>query len=159
MAILIGAACFSLALKELEGDEIIRDNLMALPFGSYGVIICVLLLIFLLGFFLDWIEITLVLVPIVAPLIGAMELSMNAGGLEDAQLLWFGILVAMTLQTSFLTPPVGFALFYLKGVTPPEVELKHIYKGVIPFIVLQVLVLLLIFFFPQLVLWLPALAA
>ena len=115
MAILIGAACFSLALKELEGDEIIRDNLMALPFGSYGVIICVLLLIFLMGFFLDWIEITLVLIPIVAPLIGAMELGMNAGGLEDIQLIWFGILVAMTLQTSFPHSPRWVCTFLPQG--------------------------------------------
>ncbi|EDM25620.1 putative C4-dicarboxylate transporter family protein, DctM subunit [Lentisphaera araneosa HTCC2155] len=159
MAILIGAACFSLTLKELEGDEIIRENIMALPFGHTGIILAILAMIFLLGFFLDWIEITLVMIPIVAPIISAMALEMPGQGLEQAELIWFAILVAVTLQTSFLTPPVGFALFYLKGVTPKEIELKHIYKGVIPFIILQVLILILIFLFPSVVLWLPSLAA
>ncbi|MDD7983579.1 TRAP transporter large permease subunit [Lentisphaera marina] len=159
MAILIGAACFSLTLKELEGDEIIRENIMALPFGHTGIILAILAMIFLLGFFLDWIEITLVMIPIVAPIISAMGLEMPGHGLEQAELIWFAILVAVTLQTSFLTPPVGFALFYLKGVTPPEIELKHIYKGVIPFILLQVLILILIFLFPSIVLYLPSLAA
>ena len=159
MAILIGAACFSLTLKELEGDEIIRENIMALPFGHTGIILAILAMIFLLGFFLDWIEITLVMIPIVAPIISAMGLGMPGQGLEQPELIWFAILVAVTLQTSFLTPPVGFALFYLKGVTPKEIELKHIYKGVIPFIILQVLILILIFLFPSVVLWLPSLAA
>ena len=158
MAILIGAACFSLTLKELEGDLMIRDTILAIPFGSYGIVICILLLIFILGFFLDWIEITLVLLPIVTPILGELDLGISSNGLDKPEFIWFAILFAVTLQTSFLTPPVGFALFYLKGVTPPEIELKHIYKGVIPFIILQLVVLIIIFFFPNLVLYLPSLA-
>lgn len=159
LAILIGAACFSLTLKELEGDEIIRANITALPLGVNGIIIVILLIVFLLGFILDWIEITLVLLPIVAPILGTLDTGIVMTGVDRPELIWFAILVAVTLQTSFLTPPVGFALFYLKGVTPPEISMKNIYKGVIPFIILQLIILILIFIFPKLVLWLPSLAA
>lgn len=159
LAILIGAACFSLTLKELEGDEIIRANISAVPLGVNGIIIVILLMIFLLGFILDWIEITLVLLPIVAPILGSLDTGIAMAGVDKPELIWFAILVAVTLQTSFLTPPVGFALFYLKGVTPPEISMKNIYKGVIPFIILQILVLILIFIFPKLVLWLPSLGS
>jgi len=159
LAILIGAACFSLTLKELEGDEIIRANISAIPLGVNGIIIVILLMVFLLGFILDWIEITLVLLPIVAPILGTLDTGIEMAGVDKPELIWFAILVAVTLQTSFLTPPVGFALFYLKGVTPTEISMKNIYKGVIPFIILQVLVLILIFVFPKLVLWLPSLAS
>ena len=158
LAILLGAACFSLTLKELEGDEIIRANIGALPLGTNGIIIVILGMIFLLGFILDWIEITLVLLPIVAPILGHLDTGIVMTGVEKPELIWFSILVAVTLQTSFLTPPVGFALFYMKGVTPPEISMKNIYKGVIPFIILQLIILILIFIFPKLVLWLPSLA-
>jgi len=158
-AIFIGATCFALVLRELGGDELIESFLTGLPFGPYGIIFFILAIVFLLGFFLDWIEITLIILPLLAPVISALGLDINGYGVVDnPELVWFVMLVAMTLQTSFLTPPVGFALFYLKGVCPPNVKLMEIYKGVIPFIVLQILALLLLVFWPPLVLWLPALA-
>ena len=158
-AIFIGATCFALVLRELGGDELIESFLTGLPFGPYGIIFFILGVIFLLGFFLDWIEITLIILPLLAPVISALGLDIDGYGIVDnPELVWFVMLVAMALQTSFLTPPVGFALFYLKGVCPPNVKLTDIYKGVIPFIILQLLALLLLVFMPQLVLWLPAVA-
>ncbi|MBV1787042.1 TRAP transporter large permease subunit [Marinobacterium sp. D7] len=156
-AIFIGATCFALVLRELGGDELIESFLTGLPFGPYGIIFFILGVIFLLGFFLDWIEITLIILPLLAPVISALGLEIDGYGVVDnPELVWFVMLVAMALQTSFLTPPVGFALFYLKGVCPPDVKLTDIYKGVIPFILLQLLALLVLIFLPQLVLWLPA---
>jgi tripartite ATP-independent transporter DctM subunit len=156
-AIFIGATCFALVLRELGGDELIESFLTGLPFGPYGIIFFILGVIFLLGFFLDWIEITLIVLPLLAPVISALGIDIDGHGVVDnPELVWFVMLVAMTLQTSFLTPPVGFALFYLKGVCPPEVRLSDIYRGVVPFILLQLLGLLMLVFWPQLVLWLPA---
>lgn len=158
-AIFIGATCFALVLRELGGDELIESFLTGLPFGPYGIIFFILAMIFLLGFFLDWIEITLIILPLLAPVISALGLGIDGYGVVDnPELVWFVMLVAMALQTSFLTPPVGFALFYLKGVCPPNVKLSDIYKGVIPFIILQLIGLLILVLWPQLVLWLPALA-
>jgi len=158
-AIFIGATCFALVLRELGGDELIESFLTGLPFGPYGIVFFILGVIFLLGFFLDWIEITLIILPLLAPVISALGLDINGHGVVDnPELVWFVMLVAMALQTSFLTPPVGFALFYLKGVCPPNVKLSDIYKGVIPFIILQLTGLLILVFWPQLVLWLPATA-
>jgi len=158
-AIFIGATCFALVLRELGGDELIESFLTGLPFGDYGIIFFILAVIFLLGFFLDWIEITLIILPLLAPVVSALGLNIDGYGVVDnPQLVWFVMLVAMALQTSFLTPPVGFALFYLKGVCPPGVKLTDIYKGVIPFIILQLIGLLILVFWPQLVLWLPAVA-
>lgn len=156
-AIFIGATCFALVLRELGGDELIESFLTGLPFGPYGIIFFILGVIFLLGFFLDWIEITLIVLPLLAPVISALGIAIDGYGVVDnPELVWFVMLVAMTLQTSFLTPPVGFALFYLKGVCPPGVKLSQIYRGVIPFIVLQLIGLLILVFAPELVLWLPA---
>ena len=158
-AIFIGATCFALVLRELGGDELIESFLTGLPFGPYGIIFFILGVIFLLGFFLDWIEITLIILPLLAPVISALGLDINGYGVVDSpELVWFVMLVAMALQTSFLTPPVGFALFYLKGVCPPNVRISDIYKGVTPFIILQIIALLILVFWPQLVLWLPATA-
>ena len=158
-AIFIGATCFALVLRELGGDELIESFLTGLPFGPYGIIFFILGVIFLLGFFLDWIEITLIILPLLAPVISALGLDINGYGVVDnPELVWFVMLVAMALQTSFLTPPVGFALFYLKGVCPPNVKITDIYKGVTPFIILQLTGLLILVFWPQLVLWLPAAA-
>ena len=158
-AIFIGATCFALVLRELGGDELIESFLTGLPFGPYGIIFFILGVIFLLGFFLDWIEITLIILPLLAPVISALGLGIDGYGVVDnPELVWFVMLVAMALQTSFLTPPVGFALFYLKGVCPPNVKLSDIYKGVIPFICLQLIALFVLVLWPQLVLWLPAIA-
>ena len=115
--------------------------------------------VFLLGFFLDWVEITLIILPLVAPVVAKLGIAIEGYGVvENPELVWFLLLIAVTLQTSFLTPPVGFALFYLKGVAPPEVQLSDIYKGVIPFIILQLIGMVLVGIWPKLVTWLPAVA-
>ncbi len=143
--ILIGAAIFSLTFKGFGGHHAVSDFLNALPGGQWAALLVVMLMIFLLGFILDFIEITFIVVPIVGPVLLAM-------GFDP---VWLAILIAMNLQTSFLTPPFGFALFYLRGVSPPEVRTTDIYRGVIPFIVIQLLVLLLIAWLPELATWLP----
>ncbi|HRQ57118.1 MAG TPA: TRAP transporter large permease subunit [Azoarcus taiwanensis] len=145
-AIFIGAMAFAAVLRGLGGDDVIHDALNALPFGPTGVLIIILAVTFLLGFFLDWVEISLIVLPLVAPVVHAMGFD----------LLWFTIMFAVCLQTSFLTPPVGFALFYIKGVCPPGVTTAHIYRGVVPFIIIQLVALALIFNFEQIVTWLPA---
>ncbi len=156
-AIFIGATIFALVLRKCGGDELIEHALSGLGFGPYGLIIFVLAMVFLLGFFLDWIEISLIILPLLGPVVSGLDLGINGYGVvEFPNLTWFALLVAVTLQTSFLTPPVGFALFYLKGVCPPEVKMTDIYRGVTPFIILQLIGLTLVFMFPQLVTWLPA---
>jgi tripartite ATP-independent transporter DctM subunit len=156
-AIFVGATIFALVLRECGGDQFIEEGLNSLGLGPYGMIIAVLFIIFLLGFFLDWIEISLIILPLLGPVIMHLDLGVNGFGVVDnPNLVWFALLVAVTLQTSFLTPPVGFAIFYLKGVCPPGVKLTDIYKGVFPFIILQLIALTLVFIFPDLVTWLPA---
>ena len=158
-AIFLGATVFALVLRELGGDELIESVLTGLPFGEYGIILFILGIVFLLGFLLDWIEITLIVLPLVAPVVSALGLDINGYGVVDnPELVWFVMLVAVALQTSFLTPPVGFALFYLKGVCPPDVRLADIYKGVVPFIILQLIALGIVLAYPSLVTWLPAAA-
>jgi len=143
--ILIGASVFSLVFRGYGGDDVIRDFLLSMPGGIAGAVITVMLVMFLLGFVLDFIEITFVVVPIVGPVLLGM-------GIDP---IWLGIMIAINLQTSFLTPPFGFALFYLRGVAPREVETSAIYRGVIPFVGLQLFVLLLLAVWPELVTWLP----
>lgn len=143
--ILIGAAIFSLVFRGFGGDEQVQALFEAMPGGKIGAMLVVMLVIFLLGFILDFIEITFVVVPIVAPILLAM-------GIDP---VWLGIMIAINLQTSFLTPPFGFALFYLRGVAPPELPTSAIYRGVIPFIAIQISVLILLSFFPELATWLP----
>jgi len=145
-AVLLGATAYSLVLRGLGGDELIERALMSLPFGPSGIVICILFVTFLLGFFLDWIELTLIILPLVSPVV------VNLG----FDPVWFTILFAVCLQTSFLTPPVGFAIFYLKGVAPEGVDVATIYQGVIPFILLQLLGLIIIFNWVDLVTWLPS---
>lgn len=144
-AIFVGATAFSIVLRGLGGDEVITRTLTGLPFGPDGILLIILFTVFLLGFFLDWVEITLIVLPLVAPVVQALGFD----------LVWFTILFAVCLQTSFLTPPVGFALFYIKGVCPPDVKVTDIYRGVAPFILLQLLGLVLIYVFPAIVTWLP----
>lgn len=157
--ILIGATCFALVLRALGGDEFISAAFSGLPLGPYGIIAVILGMVFLLGFFLDWIEITLIILPLVAPIVSSLGLTIDGRGVIDhPELVWFTVLVAISLQTSFLTPPVGFSIFYLKGVAPPEVTLFDMYKGVVPFIILQLIGLLIVVLWPQLVLWLPSMA-
>ena len=145
--ILIGAALFALVFRGFGGDTLIHGFLTGLPGGAVGAMLLVMATLFVLGFFLDFIEIIYVVVPIVAPPLMTL-------GLDP---LWIGVMIAVNLQTSFLTPPFGFALFYLRGVAPKAVTTAHIYKGVAPFIVIQVGVLAILAAFPALVLWLPKL--
>jgi len=144
--ILIGASLFSLVFRGYGGDDVVRDLLTGLPGGVIGAVLVVMLVMFLLGFVLDFIEITFVVVPIVGPILLAM-------GLDP---VWLGIMIAINLQTSFLTPPFGFALFYLRGVAPAEVSTADIYRGVMPFIAIQLLMLGLLALWPALATWLPA---
>jgi tripartite ATP-independent transporter DctM subunit len=143
--ILIGASVFSLVFRGYGGDDGVRAILDALPGGVFAAVVVVMLVMFLLGFVLDFIEITFVVVPIVGPVLLSM-------GLDP---VWLGIMIAINLQTSFLTPPFGFALFYLRGVAPPEVTTGQIYRGVIPFVGIQIFALLILAAFPVLVTWLP----
>jgi tripartite ATP-independent transporter DctM subunit len=143
--ILIGASMFSLVFRGYGGDEVIQEFLIGLPGGKVTALIVVMLVMFLMGFVLDFIEITFVVVPIVGPALLAM-------GIDP---VWLGIMIALNLQTSFLTPPFGFALFYLRSVAPAEVLTTDIYKGVIPFVGIQLLALLLIALWPELATWLP----
>lgn len=143
--ILIGAQAFGLTFRGLGGDEMIRNAINALQIGPWGVLTVVMITLFLAGFFLDFIEITFIHVPVLTPL-------MTFFGFDP---VWFAILIAVNLQTSFLTPPFGYALFYLKSVCPPGVTTMHIYKGIVPFVLLQLVGLVVVILFPQLVLWLP----
>ena len=145
--ILVGASIFSLVFRGYGGDDLVREFLSDLPGGVFGAVLLVMLVIFLLGFFLDFIEITFVVVPIVAPILLAM-------GLDP---IWLGVMIAINLQTSFLTPPFGFALFYLRGVAPESIATMQIYRGVIPFIMIQLLALMALAQWPALATWLPTL--
>jgi TRAP-type mannitol/chloroaromatic compound transport system permease large subunit len=138
-AILIGATAFSMVFSYTGGDYLLEEWLLMLPGEQWGFIILAMLVILVLGFFIDFVEISFIIVPILAPVAESLGINM----------LWFAILVAMNLQTSFLTPPFGFSLFYLKGVAPPEVRTEDIYRGIIPFIAIQILVLALIVVFPE----------
>lgn len=142
--ILVGAAAFGLVFRGLGGDMLIRDFIAHIPFGKWGVLATVMTLVFILGFFLDFIEITFIHIPVLAPIMASL-------GFDP---VWFSILFALNLQTSFLTPPFGFALFYLQGVMPPGVTSAHIYKGIIPFVLLQLLGLILVILFPEIATWL-----
>ena len=142
---IIGAVCFTLVLRGLGGDELIERTLMGLPFGATGIIISILIATFILGFFLDWIELTLILLPLVAPVVAALNFDP----------IWFTVMFAVCLQTSFLTPPVGGALFYLKGIAPEGIDLPVIYRGVVPFIVIQLIALAILFQWEAIVTWLP----
>ena len=144
--ILIGAAVFSLVFRGFGGEEIVENFFTNLPGGLFGATLLVMVVIFLLGFILDFIEITFVVVPIVGPVLLAM-------GLDP---VWLGVMIAINLQTSFLTPPFGFALFYLRGVAPDSVETSDMYRGVVPFIIMQLFLMLLLSLWPALATWLPS---
>ena len=144
-AAILGAVCYTLVLRGLGGDELIERALLGLPFGATGIVICILIATFLLGFFLDWLELTLIILPLVAPVVVTLEFDP----------VWFTVMFAVCLQTSFLTPPVGGALFYLRGIAPPDVDLPVIYRGVVPFIVIQLIGLAIIFNWEALATWLP----
>ncbi|MCC5858537.1 MAG: TRAP transporter large permease subunit [Ectothiorhodospiraceae bacterium] len=143
--ILVGATAFAMVFNALGGHWLVEDFLKGLPGGEWGFLFLVMLAIFILGFFLDFIEITFIVIPLVAPVAVAL-------GFDP---VWFAVLIAMNLQASFLTPPFGFALFYLRGAAPPEVGTRDIYRGIVPFIIIQLLMLVVLVLFPEVVLWLP----
>ena len=143
--ILIGATAFGLVFRGMGGDDLVRELMTGLPGGQWGFLLISMLVIFVLGFFLDFIEISFIVVPILAPIAVFLGVDM----------LWFAVLIALNLQTSFLTPPFGFSLFYLKAAAPPEIRMPQIYRGIIPFVMIQLFALILVVIFPQLTLWLP----
>ncbi|MFT5132821.1 MAG: tripartite ATP-independent transporter DctM subunit [Gammaproteobacteria bacterium] len=143
--ILIGATAFGLVFRGMGGASIVRDLMLNLPGGEWGFLAVSMGLIFSLGFFLDFLQICFIVVPILQPI--AQELNID--------LLWLAVLIGINLQTSFLTPPFGFSLFYLKAVAPAEITINHIYRGILPFVIIQIIVIILLLIFPQTVLWLP----
>ncbi|HBU97420.1 MULTISPECIES: TRAP transporter large permease [Thalassospira] len=155
-----GATVFSYVFRSLGGDDLVIDLVEQAGLGSWGILLLLMLIVFILGFFFDWVEITLIVLPIFAPVIAQLDFGhhLDVGGLgatETQVLTWFAVLVAVNLQTSFLTPPFGFALFYLKGVAPKSISIQQIYKGIIPFVLLQVIGLILVMAFPEIALWMP----
>ena len=143
--ILIGATAFGLVFRGMGGDKLVLDVMTNLPAGVWGFLFVSMLLIFILGFFLDFLQICFIVVPKLAPI--ATEFGID--------LLWFAVLIAINLQTSFLTPPFGFSLFYLKAVAPPNIRIQDIYSGIIPFVILQLITIMLLIFIPELITWLP----
>jgi TRAP-type mannitol/chloroaromatic compound transport system permease large subunit len=150
--IIISATCFAYVYRALGGDDIIEHLIKEANLGSWGFLFLVMAIVFFLGFFLDWIEITLIVLPVFSPLIKLLDFGDHVPQADIVY--WFIILMAVNLQTSFLTPPFGFALFYIKGIAPKEVKIQSIYKGIIPFVILQLIGLILVIAFPQLALWL-----
>jgi TRAP-type mannitol/chloroaromatic compound transport system permease large subunit len=144
--ILLGASVFSLVFRGFGGDILVAELLGNLPGGSFGAMLVVMLIMFGLGFFLDFIEIIFVVVPIVGPILLQMDINP----------VWFGVMIAINLQTSFLTPPFGFALFYLRGVAPPQITTMDIYRGIAPFVMIQLIALGIVAAFPGLATWLPS---
>ncbi|MGI9302224.1 MAG: TRAP transporter large permease [Gammaproteobacteria bacterium] len=149
--ILIGASMFSLVFRGLGGDDMVHEFLASIPGGTIGVLLVVMLTMFLMGFILDFLEIIFIVVPIVAPVLLTMEIAPGV----PMNPVWLGVMMAVNLQTSFLTPPFGFSLFYLRGVAPDSVSTLQIYKGVAPFVGIQLLMLAVLWFLPQLATWLP----
>ncbi|HEY3074844.1 MAG TPA: TRAP transporter large permease subunit, partial [Burkholderiales bacterium] len=150
--IIISATCFAFVYRQIGGDDIVERLLKEAGLGSWGFLILVMGIVFFLGFFLDWIEITLIVLPVFAPLIKTLDFGTHVP--QEDIVYWFLICLAVNLQTSFLTPPFGFALFYIKGIAPKEVKIQSIYKGIVPFVILQLIGLILVIAFPQLALWL-----
>jgi TRAP-type mannitol/chloroaromatic compound transport system permease large subunit len=151
--IIIGATAFSYVFRSLGGEDIIVHGIEGIGLGSWGLLVLLMAIVFFLGFFFDWIEITLIVLPVFGPIVAAMDFGAHVP--KNEMIYWFAILLSVNLQTSFLTPPFGFALFYLKGVAPPEVKIQHIYRGIIPFVTLQLIGLIAVIGFPGLSLWLP----
>ncbi|MDW3209018.1 MAG: TRAP transporter large permease subunit [Reichenbachiella sp.] len=143
--ILVGATSFSLVFRAMGGDRLLSDLITQGGLSPHLFLAVVLLVVFIAGFFIDFIEIIFIIVPVAAPIFSAM----------GVDLIWIGILIALNLQTSFLTPPFGFSLFYLKGVAPPEIKTSHLYKGIVPFVAIQILLLIAVILFPEMVSWLP----
>ena len=155
--IFFGATLFAFVFRALGGDDIVTEVLKALGLDTgWEILTFVMALVFVLGFFFDWIEICLIVLPVFAPVLKGVDFGPHLGeGGVIVFLTWFIILMSVNLQTSFLTPPFGFTLFYMKGTVPPSITMAHIYRGIIPFVILQVIGLALAMAFPELALWLP----
>ena len=154
--IIISATCFAYVYRSLGGDDIVEHLILSAGLSSWQLLILLMAITFMLGFFLDWIEITLIVLPVFAPLIVGLDFGEHVASKDIV--FWFLVLMAINLQTSFLTPPFGFALFYLKGIAPKEVKIQEIYKGIIPFVLLQLGGLILVMWKPNVALWLMKLA-
>ncbi|KRR06565.1 hypothetical protein CP49_26910 [Bradyrhizobium valentinum] len=153
--IIFGATLFSFVFRALGGDDLVVELLKGLGINTgWEIMIFVMVLVFIMGFFFDWLEICLIVLPIFAPILTKLSFEPHLATNKDF-MLWFTILVAVNLQSAFLTPPFGFALFYMKGTVPPSVNMGHIYRGIIPFVALQLLAVAFCLTFPEIVLWLP----
>jgi TRAP-type mannitol/chloroaromatic compound transport system permease large subunit len=150
--IIISATCFAYVYRSLGGDDIVEHLINASGLSNWGLLFLIMTIVFLLGFFLDWIEITLIVLPVFAPLVAGMDFGDHVP--KEEITYWFIILMAVNLQTSFLTPPFGYALFYLKGIAPKEIKIQSIYKGIIPFVILQLVGLCIVLAYPSVALWL-----
>jgi len=150
--IIISATCFAYVYRSLGGDDVVEDLITSSGLGSWGLLFLIMAIVFVLGFFLDWIEITLIVLPVFAPLVISLDFGDHVP--REHMIYWFIILMAVNLQTSFLTPPFGFALFYLKGIAPREIKIQSIYLGIIPFVMLQVMALVIVILYPGVALWL-----
>jgi TRAP-type mannitol/chloroaromatic compound transport system permease large subunit len=151
--IFVGATLFSYMFRALGGEAQVDNFIEHLGLGPWGLLFMLMAIVFVLGFFLDWIEITLIVLPVFAPVVAGLDFGDHV--MRSEVTYWFAILLAVNLQTSFLTPPFGFALFYMKAVAPPEIKIQKIYLGIIPFVLIQLLALALVVLFPELALWLP----
>jgi TRAP-type mannitol/chloroaromatic compound transport system permease large subunit len=150
--IIISATCFAYVYRALGGDDIVEKLIHQAGLSSWGLLYLIMAIVFFLGFFLDWIEITLIVLPVFAPMIAALDFGAHVP--KSEVVVWFAILMAINLQTSFLTPPFGFALFYLKGIAPKEIRIESIYLGIIPFVILQLMALIVVMVYPNVALWL-----
>ena len=153
--IVMSATCFAYVFRSLGGDDVVEELILEAGLGSWGLLFLIMSIVFFLGFFLDWVEITLIVLPVFAPLVVGLNFEGHVS--EGMKVYWFTVLVAINLQTSFLTPPFGFALFYMKGIAPKEVDIKNIYLGIIPFVLIQCMGVIMVLFWPNIALWLPSL--
>lgn len=153
LGVLVGATIFGMVFKGLHGDVMIQNAIAYFDLSAYGTLFLLLLIIFVMGFFLEWIEISFIVLPLFAPIVALLDFGLGLS--QQEQLLWFAMLVAVNLQTSFLTPPFGYSLFYIKGVAPPEINIRTIYRGITPFVVLQFVGLSVLVIWPNIVLWVP----
>ena len=150
--IIISATCFAYVYRSLGGDDVVDDLITSAGLGPWGLLFLIMGIVFFLGFFLDWIEITLIVLPVFAPMVVGMDFGDHVA--KENMIFWFIILMAVNLQTSFLTPPFGFALFYLKGIAPREIKIQSIYLGIIPFVLLQCSAVIIVMLYPDIALWL-----
>ena len=153
--IVMSATCFAYVFRSLGGDDVVEELILEAGFGSWALLFLIMSIVFFLGFFLDWVEITLIVLPVFAPLVVGLNFEGHVE--ESMKVYWFTVLVAINLQTSFLTPPFGFALFYMKGIAPKEVDIKNIYLGIIPFVLIQCVGVIMVLAYPNIALWLPSL--